>query len=183
MGQTSPGLPRVSEAKLALGPTIETVDHLLDVLDPTRTGGAQQRRADGLDPGGGGGGTPPSHSLEGGPGAVSVGGVGGGGDGGGGVRGEPGGLDPLQAGSGRGEAGVGRGQEGVVLGGQGELGLQHQGGGEAGGQEVLVEAQVGRRVHWGGRRAGQGTLGAPTPWLLLLDEGAHVERPGGLEVV
>ena len=173
----------MSEAKLALSPTIETVDHLLDVLDPAGTGGAQQRRADGLDPGGGGGGTPPSHSLEGGPGAGGVGGGGGGRDGGGGVRGEPGGLDPLQAGSGRGEAGVGRGQEGVVLGGQGQLGLQHQGGGEAGRQEVLVEAQVGRRVHWGGRRAGQGTLGASTPWLLLLDEGAHVERPGGLEVV
>ena len=182
MGQTSPGLPRVSEAKLALGPTIETVDHLLDVLDPTRTGGAQQRRADGLDPGGGGGGTPPSHSLEGGPGAVSVGGVGGGGDGGGGVRGEPGGLDPLQAGSGRGEAGVGRGQEGVVLGGQGELGLQHQGGGEAGGQEVLVEAQV-RRVDRRGRGGGHWALGAPTARLLLLDEGAHVEWSGGLEEV
>ena len=133
MAQTPPALPRVSQAKLALRPTVETVDHLLDVLDPAGTGGAQQRWADGLDPGGGGGGTPPSHCLKGRPGVVSVGGGRDGGGGGGGVRGEPGGLDPLQAGSGRGEAGVGRGQEGVVLGGQSQLGLQHQGGGEAGG--------------------------------------------------
>ena len=73
-----------------------------------------------------------------------------------------------------------------MLGGQGQLGLQHQGGGEAGeagGQEVLVQSQV-RRVDRGRGRCCQGTLRATTPRLLLLDEGAHVEGPGGgLEVV
>ena len=69
-----------------------------------------------------------------------------------------------------------------MLGGQGQLGLQHQGGGEAGRQEVLVEAQI-RRVDWWGRRGGHGALGASTARLLLLDEGAHVEWSGGLQVV
>ena len=104
----------MSQPELALSAPIETVDHGLDVLEAGGTGGAEEGRADGLDPGGGGGRTHPAHSLEGGPRVVAVGGGGGGRGGGGGgvaVRGEPGRLHPLQAGSARAEVGVGGGQE------------------------------------------------------------------------
>ena len=60
-----------------------------------------------------------------------------------------------------------------MLSRQGQLGLQHQGGGKAGGEEVLVEAKVGR-VDRRGRRGFS---------LLLLDQGAHVEGSDGLELV
>ena len=43
----------MSEAKLALRPAIETVDHLLDLLDvleAARTGWTQEGRTDRLDP-------------------------------------------------------------------------------------------------------------------------------------
>ena len=47
---------------------------------------------------------------------------------------------------------------------------------------MLVEAEVGR-VERGGRGGGQGALRAASVWVLLLDEGTHVERSGGFELV
>ena len=47
---------------------------------------------------------------------------------------------------------------------------------------MLVEAEVGR-VERGGRGGGQWALRAASVWVLLLDEGTHVERSVGFELV
>ena len=161
----------MAQPELGLWAAVEAVDHLLDVLDPLeRTGG----RTDGLDWRTG---RPAHHRAEGRPG--------------GGVRREPRALHSLQAGDrGRAEVGVGRGQERVLLGGQGELGLHHQGveaRGEARGdsllvEELVVEAEVGvEGRRWSGESGLRTWRGLARSRLLLLDERTDIEGSEGLD--